>query len=79
LPITAAQCRAARALVGLSQDQLAAASKVAKATIANFELGKREPYERTQDDVRAALEAAGVIFVEENGEGPGVRLRKGKA
>jgi hypothetical protein len=27
-------------------------------------------------DLRAALEAAGVIFVEENGEGPGVRLRK---
>jgi hypothetical protein len=26
---------------------------------------------------RPALEAAGVIFVEENGEGPGVRLRKG--
>jgi hypothetical protein len=28
--------------------------------------------------VRAALESAGVIFVEENGEGPGVRLRKTK-
>jgi len=28
--------------------------------------------------IRAALESAGVIFVEENGEGPGVRLRKGK-
>jgi len=27
--------------------------------------------------IRAALESAGVIFVEENGEGPGVRLRKG--
>jgi hypothetical protein len=27
--------------------------------------------------VRAALESAGVIFVNENGEGPGVRLRKG--
>jgi hypothetical protein len=26
--------------------------------------------------IRAALESAGVIFVEENGEGPGVRLRK---
>jgi hypothetical protein len=25
---------------------------------------------------RRALELAGVIFVEENGEGPGVRLRK---
>jgi len=29
--------------------------------------------------IRAALEAAGVIFVAENGDGPGVRLRKGKA
>ncbi|WP_370736394.1 hypothetical protein [Beijerinckia mobilis] len=28
--------------------------------------------------IRQALESAGVIFVEENGEGPGVRLRKGK-
>jgi hypothetical protein len=28
--------------------------------------------------VRAALESAGVIFVEENGEGPGVRLKKGE-
>jgi hypothetical protein len=28
--------------------------------------------------VRRALESAGVIFVEVNGDGPGVRLRKGK-
>jgi hypothetical protein len=28
--------------------------------------------------IRAALESAVVIFVEENGEGPGVRLRKAK-
>lgn len=74
--MTAAQCRAARGLVGWSQGQLAAASKVAKATIANFELGKRAPYPRTVDDLGAALESAGVIFVDENGEGPGVRLRK---
>lgn len=76
MSITAAQCRAARALIAWSQDQLAAASKVAKATIANFEAGRRTPYERTLVDLRAALEAAGVIFVDENGEGPGVRLRK---
>ena len=31
---------------------------------------------RTIDTIRVALESAGVIFVEENGEGPGVRLRK---
>ncbi|TGP24990.1 helix-turn-helix domain-containing protein [Mesorhizobium sp. M1D.F.Ca.ET.184.01.1.1] len=74
--ISSAQCRAGRALIGWSQDQLADASKVAKATIAVFETGKRTPYDRTLGDVRAALEAAGVIFVEENGEGPGVRLRK---
>jgi transcriptional regulator with XRE-family HTH domain len=71
-----AQCRAARALVGWSQDQLAAASGVAKATIANFEAGKREPYARTLADLATALEAAGVVFVAENGGGAGVRLRK---
>jgi transcriptional regulator with XRE-family HTH domain len=76
MPITAAQCRAARALIGWSQEQLAAASKVAKATIANFELGKRLPYDRTLDDLVAALEGAGVRFIAENGDGPGVRLRR---
>jgi hypothetical protein len=47
---------------------------VAKATIANFELGKRTPYDRTLDDLPAALEAAGIEFT--NGDQPGVRLRK---
>ena len=42
-------------------------------------LGKRQPHDRTLDDLRDALEAAGVIFVAENGDGPGVRLRKEKA
>lgn len=50
------------------------ASKVAKATIANFEAGKRAPYERTLADLRESLEAAGVSFIPENGGGAGVRL-----
>lgn len=79
MPITSAQCRAARALVGWSQDQLATSSKVAKATIANFEAGKREPYERTLADIQTALEAAGVQFIPENGGGAGVRLAKRQA
>jgi transcriptional regulator with XRE-family HTH domain len=74
MEFTPGQCRAARALIGWSQDQLASASKVAKATIANFEVGKRTPYDRTLDDLVAALEAAGVEFT--NGEQPGVRLKK---
>ena len=37
------------------------------------------PYARTLDDIRRALEAAGVVFVDENGEGAGVRLWKPRA
>lgn len=76
MAITSAQCRAARALIAWSQDQLAVSSRVAKATIANFEAGKRTPYDRTLADIRAALERAGVEFIPENGGGAGVRLRK---
>ena len=73
--ITFQQCRAARALLGWSQDQLAEAAKVAKATIANFEAGKRVPYDRTLADLQAALEKAGVQFIPQNGGGAGVRLK----
>jgi transcriptional regulator with XRE-family HTH domain len=73
--ISIGQLRAARGLIGWSQVDLAKAAKVGRATIADFESGKREPYDRTLDDLRAALEAAGVEFT--NGDQPGVRLRKG--
>ena len=76
MTISPAQCRAGRALLNWPQAQLAEQAKVARATLAEFETGRRTPYARTLEDIRAALEAAGVIFVEENGEGPGVRLRK---
>lgn len=76
MSLSAAQCRAARALIGWSQDDLSAASKVAKATIANFELGKRTPYDRTLSDMRAALEHAGVTFLEKGdvAAGPGISI-----
>ena len=75
--ITSAQCRAARTLVGWSQAELAVAAQVGKATIANFEIEKTTPQDRTLRDIRAALEVAGVTFFAE-GEpsltgGPGVR------
>lgn len=75
--LDAAQCRAARAMVEMSRDSLAASAKVASRTIADFEAGKREPIHATKAAIRAALEAAGVEFIAENGGGPGVRLRKG--
>jgi predicted transcriptional regulator len=77
--LTPEQCRAARALLAWSQYDLETKAKVAQKTIALFELGKRAPRDRTTDKLRAALEKAGVEFIEENGGGPGVRLRKRKA
>jgi DNA-binding XRE family transcriptional regulator len=47
---------------------------VSGATISLFESNRRHPPEEVADAIRAALEAAGVIFVIENGEGSGVRL-----
>ena len=75
ITITLEQCRAARALLGWSRAELADRSKVAQATLADFETGKRNSYARTLADVRAALEAAGVEFISENGGGAGVRLK----
>lgn len=74
--ITPAQCRAARGLVNWSQLELAAEAEVSVVTIRNFEKGETEPRSSTLKVIRQTFEAAGVIFVDENGDGPGVRLRK---
>jgi transcriptional regulator with XRE-family HTH domain len=76
--IIPAQLRAARGLISWSQKDLAERSNVARSMIAGFESNKRKPSLANRNDLRRALESAGVIFVEEDGEGPGVRLRKGK-
>jgi transcriptional regulator with XRE-family HTH domain len=79
--ISIRQVKAARELLGWKQTDLAAASGLSIVTIrriesAGGELGGRAD---TAAKIVAALESAGVIFVAENGEGPGVRLRKGGA
>lgn len=73
--MNAAQCRMARAALQLGVRELAEMAKVAASTIARLEAGE-ELKPRTLEAVQRALEDAGVIFVEENGEGPGVRLKK---
>ncbi|MGB8841311.1 MAG: transcriptional regulator [Aliidongia sp.] len=74
--ITPAQCRAARSLIRWSQDDLAANSEVGVAAIRTFEAESASPRRATVAALQRALEAAGIIFIAENGEGPGVRLRK---
>ena len=69
------QCRMARAALGLGVRELAATAKVSIDTVARFERGD-ELKERTIEALQHALEAAGVEFIDENGGGPGVRLRK---
>ena len=73
---SSAQIRAGRGLLGWSQADLADAAKLSRATV------NRAESAAASDDALAtmqrALEAAGIMFVPENGEGPGVRLRKGK-
>jgi len=66
----------ARAALGMGVRELAVAAKVSVDTVARFERGD-ELKERTIDALQRALEAAGVEFIDENGGGPGVRLRKG--
>jgi hypothetical protein len=77
-PLTSAQIRAARAVLRWTADDLAAASALSVATIRRAELTDEETMMTTANDlaVRRALEAAGVEFIDENGGGPGVRLRR---
>jgi transcriptional regulator with XRE-family HTH domain len=72
------QIRAARALIGWSAQDLADASSVGVATIRRAELKERETGMTAPNVavIRAALEAAGVEFIPENGGGAGVRLKK---
>jgi hypothetical protein len=76
--LTSAQIRAARSLIRWSAEDLARESSLSVATIRRAELADGETSMTAANNlaVRRALEAAGVEFIEENGGGPGVRLRK---
>jgi transcriptional regulator with XRE-family HTH domain len=76
MSILPSQCRAARALIEMDQAELARRSVVPRHVVTDFENGSLTPSAKDLAAIRAALEAAGVIFVDENDEGPGVRLRK---
>jgi transcriptional regulator with XRE-family HTH domain len=74
--ITPQQCRAARGLLDWTQQQLADASRIGVATVRLFEGEAAESRHATLEVLRRAFELAGVEFIDENGGGPGVRLRK---
>lgn len=73
--MNAAQCKMARAAIGLGVRELAALADVSPNTIARLERGEAMR-QSTVEDIQRALESAGVEFIPENGAGAGVRLRK---
>lgn len=86
MTLTPEQCRVGRALLGWTQADLAERSGVTKPTIAAFESGARQPYRRTLEDLRRALEAGddngGTVFISDDEPsltgGAGIRRRSPK-
>ena len=74
--ITPGQCKAARALLELTQGDLAKAANLGLSTVVDFEKKRREVSAAVVQAIKDALAAHGVDFIYEDGGGPGVRLRK---
>ena len=76
MPVTSAQVRMARAALNWSVRDLAAAARIHRNTVTNIETGRYAGDAATLAAIVSALKRAGVEFIDENGGGPGVRLRK---
>lgn len=73
------QVRAARVLLGIDQQELAARSAVGLATLKRIESSGNQLTGTVQtiSKIRRALEAAGIVFIEQDEQsGPGLRLKK---
>jgi transcriptional regulator with XRE-family HTH domain len=70
-------CRAARALLNISQAELATIANLSKQTLVDFERGARTPYPNNLIALQSALENLGIVFLVADADyGPGVRLLK---
>ena len=76
MPVTSAQVRMARAALNWSVRDLAAAARIHRNTVTNIETGRYAGDAATLAAIVSALKRAGVEFIDENGGGAGVRLRK---
>ena len=72
------QLKMARAAVGWGVRELAKKAGVTANTVTRIENGA-DAKQSTMDRLQHALEVAGIELIDENGGGPGVRLRKRQA
>ena len=73
--ITPAQCRAARGLLDWTQEQLAEQADLSRSTVRDFEGGKHGLQRASAAQVVRVFEAAGLVLIEADEMGPGVRIR----
>lgn len=73
MTISAAQVRGARAMLGITQAELAEAAGVKRLAIVRFESEVTAPHEGTLASVEAALEGRGIVFIKTDA-GAGVIL-----
>ncbi|MGN8113990.1 helix-turn-helix domain-containing protein [Labrys sp. 22185] len=76
--ITARQSRAARALLGWTQEALADRARVSLTALKRLESENGlDVYESTSDQIRRAFEDGGIVFLNSD-QGEGVMLVRGK-
>ena len=75
--LTARLVSAALELLGMTQEQLAAATGLSKHTVTNFIRGNHKTSDKTVAGIRKALEDRGIVFT--NGDTPGVKLDRSRA
>jgi transcriptional regulator with XRE-family HTH domain len=75
MAVTSAQVRMARAALNWTVRDLAEATGLHRNTVTNLEVGRYAGDPETLSNIKRVLEKAGVEFIDENGGGPGVRLR----
>jgi transcriptional regulator with XRE-family HTH domain len=73
-PITPGQCRAARALLDITQTELAARADCGLSTVVDFEKRRRDVSAAAVSAIQKALERSGIAFIREGRQGVGVKL-----
>jgi transcriptional regulator with XRE-family HTH domain len=77
--ITPGQCRAARALLDITQGELAARANCGLSTIVDFEKRRRDISAAAATEIQRALERSGIVFIREGRLGVGVKIAGSQA